>query len=167
VSDSGEDEEAPAAAESPAQEGAQFDAAAALPFEVQDINYDDASLQALAGRLAEQSGTRAAEEAAEVPDEEETPPAPAAGGAEDLTAPLPTPREELRVEVAFECLQQGADIGPDAQVEKIIAASFKGTPAYIGAFLEGPGAGEPPDRLVIWVVSRDDCALLSFVRQLL
>lgn len=162
ASDGGDEEgELPSAAEAPAE--AQATLEAALPFEIQDVNYTDTSLQELAGRLAAESGAPA-EEAFGGEAEEEA--QDRAATEASPVAPLPTPREEVRVE-AFECLQQGAELGPDAQVVKIIAASFKGTPAYIGAFLEGPGAGEPPDRLVIWVVSRDDCALLSFVRQLL
>jgi hypothetical protein len=38
-------------------------------------------------------------------------------------------------------------------------ASFEGTPAYVAAFLQGPSDTTPYDRLLIWVVDRETCAL--------
>jgi hypothetical protein len=38
-------------------------------------------------------------------------------------------------------------------------ASFQGTPAYVAAFLQGPSDTTPYDRLLIWVVDRETCAL--------
>ncbi|HEY7667476.1 MAG TPA: zf-HC2 domain-containing protein [Actinomycetota bacterium] len=64
---------------------------------------------------------------------------------------------------ALECLNQAA---PDAagDLMQLIQARFQGRPAYFGIFLEGPGAGEPPDKATVWVVSRAGCAILSFAQ---
>jgi anti-sigma factor RsiW len=61
------------------------------------------------------------------------------------------------------CLNTGA---PDAAgaLTQLIQARFEGQPAYFGIFLEGPGAGQPPDKATVWVVSRRDCAILSFAQ---
>ena len=50
---------------------------------------------------------------------------------------------------------------------RIEAASFEGTPAYIAAFLQGPTPDDQYDSLVIWVVDREGCSLLSLARQVL
>lgn len=44
-------------------------------------------------------------------------------------------------------------------------ASFQGTPAYVAAFLQGPSPTTPYDRLLIWVVDRETCALLYYAAQ--
>lgn len=41
-------------------------------------------------------------------------------------------------------------------------AAFEGEPAYVAAFLQGPSPDTPYDRLLIWVVDRDSCALLYY-----
>ena len=33
--------------------------------------------------------------------------------------------------------------------------------APISVFAESPGAGQPADHIVVWVVSSDDCRILS------
>jgi hypothetical protein len=43
----------------------------------------------------------------------------------------------------------------------LIRARFEGTPAYLAIFTEGPGAGQPADRAIIWVFATDDCRILS------
>lgn len=47
----------------------------------------------------------------------------------------------------------------------IVAASFQEEPAYIASFLQGPAPDQPYDRLVIWVVGREDCRLRSLASQ--
>jgi hypothetical protein len=62
-----------------------------------------------------------------------------------------------------------ADVPPSQPVVpyKIEAASFQGIPAYVAAFLQGPTPEEPYDRIVIWVVDREGCGLLSLANQVL
>jgi hypothetical protein len=50
---------------------------------------------------------------------------------------------------------------------RIEAASFEGAAAYIAAFLQGPSPEEHYDRVVIWVVDREACSLLSLATQVL
>lgn len=50
---------------------------------------------------------------------------------------------------------------------RIEAASFEDTPAYVAAFLQGPTPEDPYDRVVLWVVDREGCSLLSLASQVL
>jgi hypothetical protein len=44
-------------------------------------------------------------------------------------------------------------------------ASFQGAPVYVAAFLQGPSPTTPYDRLLIWVVDRETCALRYYAAQ--
>jgi hypothetical protein len=50
------------------------------------------------------------------------------------------------------------------ELVRLIRARFEGTPAFIGVYLEGPGAGQPPDTVRVWVVSVKGCAILIATR---
>lgn len=69
------------------------------------------------------------------------------------------------VRTAIRCVL--AEVPPDQFVVpfSIEAATFQGEPAYLGAFLQGPTPDQPYDRIVIWVVSREGCALRSLATQ--
>ncbi|MGH2710938.1 MAG: anti-sigma factor family protein [Actinomycetota bacterium] len=71
------------------------------------------------------------------------------------------------VEQAIRCVLN--EIPPSQLVVpfRIEAASFEGSPAYIAAFLQGPTPDDPYDRIVIWVVHRESCSLLSLATQVL
>jgi hypothetical protein len=43
----------------------------------------------------------------------------------------------------------------------LIEAEYVGTPAYIAIYAEGPGAGQPADRVVVWAVAVEDCRILT------
>ena len=47
----------------------------------------------------------------------------------------------------------------------VVAARFEGEPAYVGAFLQADRPDRPYAELVLYVVTRDGCALRSFARQ--
>ena len=68
---------------------------------------------------------------------------------------------------AITCLARGGAPVRDQRdsLLRLIEAEFDGTPAYIAAFLESPGADQPPDQIAIWVVSTDDCSFLSGATQ--
>ena len=68
---------------------------------------------------------------------------------------------------AIDCVLE--EVPPEQLVVpyRIEAASFQGEPAYIAAFLQGPTRDDPYDRLVIWVVRRESCGLISLASQLL
>jgi hypothetical protein len=52
----------------------------------------------------------------------------------------------------------------DGELVRLIRARFEGTRAFIGVYLEGPGAGQPPDTVRVWVVAEDGCAILTATR---
>ncbi len=87
------------------------------------------------------------------------PPAQAtAGGADRSTAFS----QEITPD-AESCLS-GATPSTGGTLVRLIRARFEGTAAYIGVYLEGPGAGQAPDTVRIWVVARDGCAILNSTR---
>jgi hypothetical protein len=80
-----------------------------------------------------------------------------AAGAADLVTAAP----------AIECLRS-AEVpldDPGDRLLSIIEARFAGTPAYFAALLDSSGEGQPADSVVVWVVDRRDCQILSFATQ--
>jgi hypothetical protein len=70
-----------------------------------------------------------------------------------------------RLREVYRCVV--AEVPPEQLIVPftIEAASFEGRPSYIASFLQGPAPDEPYDRLVMWVVARDDCTLQSLASQ--
>lgn len=136
------------AASSPKAAQAPDDALAALHgLEHQSIDYDQASVQALAGVVARE-GVPFGE--GEIAPSASPTPAPVAQNA--LTDPTS----------AIRCLRSsGAEISAGHQLVRLIDASYEGTPAYLGVFLEGPGAGQAADTVVIWIVAKQTCEILD------
>lgn len=66
---------------------------------------------------------------------------------------------------ALACVVQA--IGPDRSLApySVLAASYEGEPAYVGAFLQADEPEKPYRQVVLYVVSRQGCALRSFARQ--
>ena len=66
---------------------------------------------------------------------------------------------------AIECLRS-AEVpldDPGDRLLSVIEARFAGTPAYFAALLDSTGEGQPADTVIVWVVDRRDCQILSFV----
>ncbi|MBI2237438.1 MAG: hypothetical protein HYU54_02805 [Actinobacteria bacterium] len=135
--------EVPAAAPSAAFDsvtGAEAQDLAAL--EVQpDANYDPAKVEALAADVAAQ----------------------VSGGAE--AAPR-TAAATPEATAAFECVLQGSGLNPadpNERLVRLIDAKYEGRPAYLGVFVESPGAGQPPTKVIVWIVAKNDCSkILSY-----
>jgi hypothetical protein len=102
----------------------------------EDRNYDEEALRDLA-----QSASASRSQVA-----------PNAAGAETLGDTTAAVRCVTR---AFENQQTG-------RLTQLIRARFEGEEAYIAVYLEGPGAGEPPDTVAVWAASSKDCSVLSF-----
>jgi hypothetical protein len=51
------------------------------------------------------------------------------------------------------------------ELVQLIEAEYLHTPAYIAVFLQGPGADQPADTVVVLVVATDDCRILTFASQ--
>ena len=62
---------------------------------------------------------------------------------------------------ALSCLQTAFQGIPGEPV-RLIQATFQGQPAYIGIYIEGPGAGLPADTVTVRVASRASCTVLTF-----
>lgn len=100
----------------------------------EDRDYDAAGLEELARTATALS---------------EVAPNAAAGTQQDATAAVRC------VSRAFEGQQAG-------RLTRLIQARFEGEEAYIAVYLEGPGAGEPPDTIAVWAASSRDCRVLSY-----
>ena len=77
----------------------------------------------------------------------------------DVRAFTPEVRQAIRCVLA--------DVPPEQLIVpfSIEAAAFDEQPAYVVAFLQGPTPDDPYDRIVIWVVDREGCSLLSLATQ--
>ncbi len=132
---------APVGAASAAR-GAVAAALSLVPLERQpNVDYDAAKVAKLAGGIAAQ-----------------------ASGLQ----PAPAPNLSASAESAGsagDCVRKGSSLTPDDRPVKIIDAKFNGQPAYLGVFLESAGAGQPPSKVIVWIVAKRGCTLLSFASQ--
>jgi Putative zinc-finger len=62
---------------------------------------------------------------------------------------------------AVSCIDAAAGLDRSALPVRVIEARFEEKPALIGIFLNGPGAGQPANLVVVWV-SSTDCEFLSY-----
>jgi hypothetical protein len=116
----------------------------AVPLELQpNADYDATKLE----RLADSSAQRSTSETTL-----------AAPSAKDASAA----QAEAEAEAAAACLANPGGLTGRDRLVRLIQATFQGTPAYLGIYQESPGAGQPADRIVIWVVARQDCSTLSY-----
>jgi hypothetical protein len=131
-------------------EASDATASAPLPFfgleQQLDVNYDVEGIRAVASEAAGAVEAAVGGEAA----------GPLASGAEGSAQ---------RTGDAKGCVRQSGLQGPRDVLVRLIEAEFEGTPAYIAVFAEGPGAGQPPDHIVVWVVATDDCRVLTSASQ--
>jgi hypothetical protein len=63
---------------------------------------------------------------------------------------------------AVRCVSKAFGDQQAGRLTRLIQARFEGEEAYIAVYLEGPGAGEPPDTVAVWAASSKDCTVLSF-----
>jgi hypothetical protein len=121
-----------------AEAGAEAPAATASRLEFRDLDYDAAGLSGLVAPYQRDAAVGTATDQGRLGSQAET-------------------------QRALACLDRAA---PDAtgDLTQLIQARFQGTPAYFGIFVEGPGAGEPPDKATVWVVSKAGCDILSFAQ---
>ena len=118
-----------------------------------DVNYDNPGIQAVAVEAAD-----AVAAAEETQANQATPAPPTAFASADQDA-------KERTTLAKDCVLQSGIQGPQDVLIRLIEAEFEGTPAYIAVFSEGPGAGQAPDHIVVFVVAKDDCRILSTASQ--
>jgi predicted anti-sigma-YlaC factor YlaD len=146
-----------------AQEGAAAPRAFAGLERQVDVNYDDAGVEGLAVETATKRTTLSASAGAEA----------GTTGATGATGGDATGEEALDAitytgpGAALRCLRaaEAPVDDPRDTLVRLIEAKYKGDPAYLAVFLEGPGAGQPADRVVVWVVGKTSCQILSGVQQ--
>lgn len=85
-----------------------------------------------------------------------------AGNTPDPMAASGAAAEAARATDAVRCVTQAFDGQQSGRLTQLIRARFEGEEAYIAVYLEGPGAGEPPDTVSVWAASSKDCTVLSF-----
>jgi hypothetical protein len=85
--------------------------------------------------------------------------------AEAFFAGFDPERVPRRVARALECITE--ELPPDDLIVPFVieASRFEGEPAYVAAFLQGPEPSAPYDRVLVWVVARESCALRTFASQ--
>jgi hypothetical protein len=118
-----------------------------------NVNYDDPGIQAVALEAAD---AVVAAEQAQAAEPTSAPPEAFATSVQD---------SKERTTLAKDCVRQSGIQGPQDVLIRLIEAEFEDTPAYIAVFSEGPGAGQPPDHIVVFVVAKDDCRILSTASQ--
>jgi anti-sigma factor RsiW len=117
--------------------------------EQQSVDYDTDSVQALA-----KSAAGSAKEAVSATDSGATD----SGSTEAALA--------AAGDQAIGCLKQsGAQFSASIRLVELIDATFRGTPAYLGVFVQGPGAGQPADHAVVWIVAKQNCSFLTAASQ--
>jgi predicted anti-sigma-YlaC factor YlaD len=79
-----------------------------------------------------------------------------------LAAPSAADASAAQAEGATACLAMPGGLTGRDRLVRLIQATFQGEPSYIGVYHEQPGADQPADRIVIWVVARQDCSTLSY-----
>jgi hypothetical protein len=112
-----------------------------------DVNYDETGIRAVATEAA--GAVVAAEDAP---------------GTQAAFASTVQDSKE-RTTLARGCVDQSGVRGPNDVLIRLIEAQFEGTPAFIGVYSEGPGAGQTPDHIVVFVIAKDDCRILSTASQ--
>jgi hypothetical protein len=68
---------------------------------------------------------------------------------------------------ALECVRRGSSLTESDHAVRLIEATYEGRGVYIGVFLESPTPGAPATKVVIWIVARDGCGLVSYSQQLI
>lgn len=122
------------------------------------VTYDADGIRAVALHA---SDVVVAAQRAPAPAQEAQAPSPQAAQADSGAAAYEPPGPALR------CVAQSG--GPAVRARdaliRLIEAEYEGTPAYIAVYAHGPGAGLPPDHIVVWVVGTKDCRILTTASQ--
>jgi len=142
-------EELRTAADGVAERGAST-AEGDVRLEIDDTDYDEATLQDAADAFAATLDGRDGAEAAPASDA-------ASAAAESDQARYAGPGRSIQ---AIVCLRR-AFPGFPGEIQRASLATFDGAEVFLGYVLESPGGGRPPDTLSIWVAATDGCSPLS------
>lgn len=120
--------------------GAEMAAGQPVALEVQTgVNYDAASLTRLAEETAQGFQSASGSETAKSAASQDT-------------------------DAALQCLSQGTQgaVTENDRLVRLIQATYQGTPAYIGVYVESSGAGQAATKAVVWVVAQKGCSVLAY-----
>ncbi|HEY3264298.1 MAG TPA: zf-HC2 domain-containing protein [Actinomycetota bacterium] len=109
-----------------------------VPLERQSRNYDQGALESLARSTADDATTGT------------------------LRAGTGAPPQPAEADSASACLARGTGVEPQAVLVRLISARYGKEPALIGVYLTGPGQGQPPNEVIVWVVQPSTCQIASF-----
>ncbi len=73
-------------------------------------------------------------------------------------------RQPPGAEQAIQCVRRWASAAEGATPIRVIEATYQGRPAYLGVARQTP-PGEGSDRILVWVLARDACELISFTQR--
>ena len=127
---------------------------AASVVELQRTNYGADLVQQVAATFAQDDATalaRAASASTSAPEAA----IPSLAGSDAAYA-----TSAQRLPAVTHCLDKAYD-NQGAQLTRAIAARYEGRPAYLGVYLQGPGAGLPPVRVLVVVAAIRGCAPLA------
>ena len=96
----------------------------------------------------------------------QAPQAAAGGSAAAVPAFNPVRIDEAALPQATACLTSAFGESPGT-LTRVVAARYEGTPAYLGFYAVGPGAGLPATRMQLLVASVDGCRALATAYALL
>lgn len=134
--------------------GAVASVAPASRVEIQDVDYDVDTVQGLAESFARAAAPGVSHPPA-VPGASGVPQAATGNGVTQEGSDI----QDGSLSAAAQCLSK-AFADPQGELVRLIDARFRGTPAYIGIYLAGPGAGQPPDSALVRIASKHGCAIL-------
>lgn len=115
--------------------------ATTLQLAVQPTNYDQAALDALTNATARQASSTSAIASAGI--------APAAASNERVGT-------SAELQTALTCVGRAVPAKVGAPF-KLILARFNGSPSFLAFYFSGPGNGQPPTGLVVWIVDAHTC----------
>jgi anti-sigma factor RsiW len=61
---------------------------------------------------------------------------------------------------ATKCLSRAFENSVVGRPVRVIEARFEGTPAFVGVYVSGPSASQPPDRVNVYVAAKAGCTIL-------
>jgi hypothetical protein len=84
------------------------------------------------------------------------------GSAATLASPSDPAAPTMNASRGVGCVTQAFRAQNTGVLVRLIEGRFKGEPAFIAVYLEGPGAEEPADTVAVYAASAEDCELRSF-----
>ena len=72
--------------------------------------------------------------------------------------------KDAEASTAVACLARQVESAPNEVLVQLIDARFEGAPAYLAVILESPRPGTQVDKVLVWVVHKNDCTIANFAQ---